>query len=402
MPNHQKDNRVRERRSRAIPDDLVYAICERFLRLPPANRRNRSGSASGNGKWKKPQTWNAVNLAEWLTKQGYPTKREAIFPLIRTAIQRKFLRLHPPRAYTAKTRLGEKFPNMPADTKILDVKPPYVSDNLASTTASMLVRLIRELGPVKERKHRKDGNESVRVHIGFGSGAMTLKVAEKLALRMETEADLPPMTFHALSSGFANDYPLSAPVAFFSAFSKLNQPIAYVGLFAPPFVKIDDYDKITKFLAIRESFEEAKKIDIVVTSLAQADDDHGQLNQFLRMNTGGRASALVPRGHIGDVQWQPFSKTKPLTDVNTGIRAVTLFDLPDLVKLVNTDDKHVVLVAGPCSDCHQTKARALRPLLTMKSLRVCNHLVTDVATARELLEERPRARAGRAIERHVD
>jgi hypothetical protein len=393
----------RDYRRKPIPDDMIYAVCERFLKEPGQREFFlRHMGEEGDRKSEAEQDWNAETLAIWLTKQGYRTSREGIFPIVRQAIRRGFVQLHPPRSYRAKTMLAERYPNMPADTTILDIKPELAGDNLATTTALTLLRLIRELGPLKERKFSEEKAPSPRVHLGFGAGAMTWRVADKLALALETEADLPAMTFHALSSGFSNNQPLSAPVAFFPAFSKLNQPIEFVGLFAPPFVKLGKYDEIKDLPAIKESFLEAKKIDIVVTSLAQADDEHGLLNSFLAANKGGKPVPLEDAGHIGDVQWHPFSESDPLTNVDTGIRAVTLFDLPDLVKLARTEDRHVVLVAGPCSVCRKTKAKALRPLLTQRSLRVCNHLVTDVATAGELLGlDRPSfGRTGR--EHHVD
>ena len=393
----------RDYRRKPIPDDMIYAVCERFLKEPGQREFFlRHMGEGGERKSEAEQDWNAETLATWLTKQGYRTSREGIFPIVRQAIRRGFVQLHPPRSYRAKTMLAERYPDMPADTTILDIKPELAGDNLATTTALTLLRLIRELGPLKERKFREETAPSPRVHVGFGAGAMTWRVAEKLALRLETEADLPAMTFHALSSGFSNNQPLSAPVAFFTAFSNLNQPIEFVGLFSPPFVKLREYEAIQDLPAIKESFREAKKIDIVVTSLAQADDEHGLLNSFLSANKGGKPGPLDEAGHIGDVQWHPFSKDGPLTNIDTGIRALTLFDLQDLVKLAKTDGRHVVLVAGPCSVCRKTKAKALRPLLTLPALRVCNHLVTDVATAGELLGlDRPSfGRTGR--EHHVD
>jgi hypothetical protein len=67
------------------------------------------------------------------------------------------------------------------------------------------------------------------------------------------------------------------------------------------------------------------------------------------------------------------------------VRAVTLFDLPDLVARVRRPDKYVVLLAGPCSECGKAKTEALVPLLTRPTLRLWTHLVTDVQTAGELL-----------------
>jgi hypothetical protein len=100
---------------------------------------------------------------------------------------------------------------------------------------------------------------------------------------------------------------------------------------------------------------------------------------------GGNTQPLIDKGHVGDVQYQPYSEVGPIR-VNTGIRAVTLFELSDLVELAASPDKHVLLVAGPCIRCGRPKGRALRPLLTERSLRVCNHMIIDAGTAQELLQ----------------
>jgi hypothetical protein len=67
------------------------------------------------------------------------------------------------------------------------------------------------------------------------------------------------------------------------------------------------------------------------------------------------------------------------------VRAVTLFELSDLVRLARTEGKYVVLLGGPCGECGHTKTPALLPLLSEPDLRLWTHLLTDVETAKELL-----------------
>jgi hypothetical protein len=343
-----------------LPGNLIYGVVARFFT----------------------EKWSASALADWLTTQGYDTSREEIYPIIRQAINHGFVKLCPARAERLVSQLAQAFPMMPADTRVVDVSGPLVSSNLAIEAADLVLGLIIKVFEKKEHK-KKRGEPPSRVHVGFGGGDTARHVAEKLALRLKMEPELPPLTFHALSSGFATREPLSAPVAFFSYFSNLNHSIEFVGLFCAPVVSWEEYEEVKKLPVVRDSFKEAGSIDIVVTSLAQADDEHGLLNVFLTMHKG-RQAGLGRAGHIGDVQWQPYSTEEPLT-VNTGIRAVTLFDLPDLVELVTNDGKHVVLIAGPCTGCGRRKTKAIRPLLSQPSLRMCNHLVTDITTALELL-----------------
>ena len=348
-------------RNTRLPGPLIYAVCERFLKKPDP---------------KTGEKWTAHSLAKWLSARGYKTNREQIFPIIRQAIDHGYLELRPPREFVLGSRLSTQFPLMPADTRILDVRPPTVVDNLAESAAEVVMGLIQKVGDERTTEHQ-------RVHVGFGAGETTCRVAQALALRLRSEAMVPPLTIHALSSGFATSDPLTAPVAFFSYFTGLAHDIEYVGLFSAAVVKWKEYEDFKQLPGIRESFQEAEKLDVIVTSLAQAGDEHGLLNMFLNME-GGSQKGLEEHGHVGDVQWQPYSEKGPL-DIDTGIRAVTIFDLQGLVSMASQPKKHVVLVAGPCVRCGESKAKALRPLLSVPELRVCNHLVTDVQTAKQIL-----------------
>jgi hypothetical protein len=84
------------------------------------------------------------------------------------------------------------------------------------------------------------------------------------------------------------------------------------------------------------------------------------------------------------VQHLPYSDEEPITEP-VGNRAVTLFELRDLVNLAKTPDRSVLLVAAACGVCQRSRADALVPLLRSPALKVWTHLVTDIPTARELL-----------------
>jgi DNA-binding transcriptional regulator LsrR (DeoR family) len=359
----------RKRKNRPLPGHLIYGVAERFIR--------QKNPATG-------RPWNADTLAQWLGEQGYPRSREQIYPILREAARRGYLKGSPPHSLGVHAVLEKRYPDMPADTRILDVMPPLVVENLATETAEVVFELIVSIaeGGGASRSRRKPYR---RIHVGFGAGGTTRRVAECLAERLASEPKIPPITVHALSSGFAIERPLEAPIAFFSFFENLHEPVEFVSLYSPPAVECTEYEAIKKLPGVKRSFELKKKLDIVVTSLAQADDPHGLLNMYLGAEKAARRAELGRRGHVGDVQWQPYSKKGPLA-VKTGHRVVTLFDLPDLVRLAAEPGKHVVLVAGPCIVCGKVKAKALRPLLTEPRLRVCNHLVTDVETGRKLLD----------------
>jgi len=162
-------------------------------------------------------------------------------------------------------------------------------------------------------------------------------------------------------------------------------------LFAPAVVLSDDYDELISSHGVRESFELAKDIDIVVTSCARAKDEHGELKRFIEVSSpDGKkttSDALREAGWLADIIYRPFGKTGPIELVHA-ISSVTLFELENLVARVRDEEnKHVVLVAAPCGECGETKVEALQPLLTHQSLKLWNHLFLDTKTAKELLPD---------------
>jgi hypothetical protein len=209
-------------------------------------------------------------------------------------------------------------------------------------------------------------------------------VAYQLALLMRKVRDLPPIGLHATSSGFAVDLTQTAPVTFFGFFEGVTRDITEVGMFGPPYVEDADWEATTTRMGVAESVRGSSKIDIVVTSLAAAHDPHSGLRSEAKKIKGANLEKkLDRRGWVGDVQHLPYSDAGPILDL--GHRPVTLFDLAGLATIACHPKKHVVLVSPPCPACQRTRARALAPLLSRKSLAVWTHLVTDVPTARDLL-----------------
>lgn len=130
---------------------------------------------------------------------------------------------------------------------------------------------------------------------------------------------------------------------------------------------------------------EAKHIDIVLTALATAADEHGALRQFAKVAKHGfKTRALRAARWIGDLQYHPYSRTGPI-DVDAGVRAVTLFDLQDLRKFARRRHKHVVVIACPCGGCFEPKTAAVLPLLECAELKVWTKIVMDLSTAKGLL-----------------
>ena len=146
----------------------------------------------------------------------------------------------------------------------------------------------------------------------------------------------------------------------------------------------DAYQKELQDTGIQGAFAQKNQLDILVSSLADAQDPDGHLYQLKKNHPDKAPPCLSSDQWIGDLMYQPFSGTGPL-EVTDGVRAVSLFSIPDLCDFSQKTTNSSILVVGPCSICHRSKARALRPLLERLELQVWTHLVTDARTAEELL-----------------
>jgi hypothetical protein len=316
---------------------------------------------------------------ERLREEGRNIKvtREQIYPYIDVAIEQGFFSLQAPPCYALSQRINDLYRVQGTNDNritVVNAIEETTHDHVAQEAAALALALIKNLKAVKDT-----------VHVGLGAGFTTLRIATYLAalLRAEQQKELPRLVLHALSTGFRVDQPLMAAVAFFSLFESLDLNIEYVGLFAPAVVATQNYLSVQQEPGVAESFEARGDIDLILTSLASANDDHGALNQFLAIHAND-VTPLEREGWIGDVQYRPYSHQGPISQ-EADIRAVTLFDLPELVTLAQTPNKYVVVVAGPCTECGQTRTDALVPLLESRELKVWTHLVIDFQTANELV-----------------
>jgi DNA-binding transcriptional regulator LsrR (DeoR family) len=323
---------------------------------------------------------DAVEAELRRTHREFEMTREKVYELIREARRRGYFQLLPPQEASLRGRLvaryGEGF----------HVVHMTELDHLAAAAAEVVAELIERL--------RREGREEV--HLGLGAGVTSMKVARHLALRLRAADRLPALFFHALTSGFNATEPHTAPVSFFGFFDALPTETHYVGLFAPAFVRTRDWSGMLAGPGVRESFDRRGQIDIVLSALGSPSHGHGDFFRFMETGSKRGLETLLHAGWVGDVQYRPYSKRDPLlTDAE--VRAVTLFELRDLVEMAGRpEDKHVVLVAGPCSvpGCGRTRTEAILPLLVEPSLKLWTSIVTDVTTAHELLELPPPVRSG--------
>ena len=335
-------------------DTLLVNVCERFL------------------EGESPRV-----IAHWLQQVHDPNvTRENIYPLLREARKRGYLSVLPPPDGHLQQRICDRYDLEMDRVHVLRVRGDTARDYLADAAAERIVKLIHEVGRDKKR-----------VSIGLGGGITIMKVAHALASRLRAESALPDLTLHAITSGFDVSHPWTAPVCFLAYFEGVAQNLEFVALFAPAVIEANEYERTKTGLGVEESFRQAKDIDIVVTSMASALDEHGELNRFMNIEEKKKnpgLTALKKSGWIGDVAYRPYSTSAPIATTQ-GIRAVSLFELEDLVELAARPKKYVVLVAAPCGVCKKTKGDALRPLLASRDLRLWTHLYIDLTTAQSLL-----------------
>jgi DNA-binding transcriptional regulator LsrR (DeoR family) len=324
-----------------------------------------------------------TSIAEWLSAEtNQRVSREEIYPLIREAIHRGFFAVLPPVNHTLSQRIADRYRDgMDQDhIHVVSVSGESARDLLPSYAADLIHRRVMEVETIKDE-----------VRIGLGGGTTMMRVAQSLSARFRSAPDLPRLGLHVVTAGFAVKRPRTAPITFLTLFDRIATQIDYVGLFAPAVVEAEAFEKVKTLPGVKESFDSAKDIDLVVTSLAAADDEHGELNEFLS-HTGSQTesalTALQKAGWVGDLHYYPYSSEGPITDVSTSVRSVSLFDLEALTELAAEENKHVIVVAGPCGRCGKTKETALRPLLDSPRLKVWTDIVMDLTTARELLKEK--------------
>ena len=331
------------------------------------------------------QGMSVTNVADWVQREkGVALNREQIYPLLVEGRRRGYLRVCPPEAEDLATRMRDLFGHGWAGgrsrrIKIVSTGAPRDPGPVASAAADTAFDVILEMW---ERK-RSRPDEPVRV--GLGAGYTTMAVAWHLAILLRSLGDKGPrIVFHALNSGYRVNDPMTAPVFYFSFFHEFGKEWPqFMALFAPPFVETRAYEQTIGWPNIKKAFADKAKIDVVITSLGSAADDHGQLTKLIKdyEQLGPDTHAtLQQEGWVGDVQYRPYSATGPIT-ADTEIRTVTLFELEEFVELSADAEKAVILVTGPCRDCNASREDALLPLLQEPSLLVWSHLVTSVEIA---------------------
>jgi DNA-binding transcriptional regulator LsrR (DeoR family) len=304
---------------------------------------------------------------------GVEMTREKPYSYVQSAAKNGWISFKPPQSDSLQRMIRETDPWL-HDVSVVQTGR---SEDVARRGAKMLLELLQQHYAGRE------------VHIGFSGGSSLRMLARRFAeLLREPARHLPAkIVFHALVAGFDVSDPTTDPNAFFTYFvSDPAMPFetSFVALHSPAMIEARLESNLRELPAIKEAYDRAAEIDIIVTSTSCWKDEHSMLRHYMNV-AGASVAELEGEGCLGDVLWQPFGPAGPF-ELNTKIRAMTILRLSELSDLVE-DGKHVLLVAGPCASCHRPKAEVVKAILDQED-RLITHLVTDSRCARAFLAAR--------------
>ena len=316
--------------------------------------------------------------AELKAKLGVTLSREDPYRLLSYAGSRGWLQFRAPMAYDLADKLQEAHPWL----EKVAVLRTAVSDDISYHTARMLLDLVRQ------HRHKRPGDHTVRV--GFAGGTALRKTARHFAAMLrEPQEDLPhTIIFHAMVAGFDSKDTTAEPNAFFAYFvdePELQVRTGFVGLHAPGLVKTASMRVLRALDHVRESYESAESLDIVVTSAGgHWRQGHSALYDMYAKSSPKSLAVLNKAGCVGDMMWRPLGPDGPL-EMHTEIRTMTLMELSQLPGFIDRGGK-VLLLLGPCgaTGCGGPKSDVLRAIL--RGGRKVTHVCVDSRSARALCD----------------
>lgn len=299
--------------------------------------------------------------------------REQTYPTLREAVTRGYLKFDPPLAHRYAELIGA-FPNK-GEVRVVDAaNSEHTTNEVAVTAAKRVMELIKEIE--RERPGKP-------VHIGMGIGRTNQRLAMALGSSMRRSPDMPELVVHALNTDHATWETSENPISYFTHLKDAITDVRYVGLQASLFQKAGSYSTEPLY---HQALERRDEIDIIISSIATREDEHGFLRRYMQEYSWVDEMAnLDTTSWVGDMMLRPFDAKKPVKV--KGRQPVALFDLVDLVEFARKPDKHVVLMCSACGHCGGSKLPALIPLLTEPDLHVWDNLILDLDTARGLVKQ---------------
>jgi hypothetical protein len=161
----------------------------------------------------------------------------------------------------------------------------------------------------------------------------------------------------------------------------LEEPLAvdisFIPIAAPGIVETKYRKDLRKFREIDEVYWAAEKLNVIVSSGGDWQDEHSTTQCYLKEVEKSDVDLLHDYPAIGDLLWQPLSEEGPI-DMDNGdftYRPNTLVDLKDLPAAINQRGVRVLLALGPCGCCNKPKGKLLNTILSLHE-----RLVTDIVT----------------------
>ncbi len=374
-----------------LPDYVVFGICDRFIRAKSLGAEEKVGEIAA---------WAAAVL-------GMDFNREQIYPVLAEGVRRNFLRLVPPEDAALVEAFREEFggywpPQRPRPIQVVNPGTPARVEHLAAVGAETLLREVKRIHKHKLRERREkiaaqkaeDAHTSkaqasgdLVIRIGVGAGITTAVFAKEFAAVLRSDREQrPDIVLKAISPPFSTRDQQTSPQKFFELFGGVRG-VSCEAFNAPSYVLTNGYAAFIESPDVRDAFAEKMKMDIVATLFGSRACGHSDLTQFMQGHAtedSAGVAALEAADWTGDVHRQPYSPQGPIA-FRTKFRPVALYGLDDLVMLSADPSKAVILIAGPCPACGETREDALLPLLENERLLIWSHLVVDAATAEKCL-----------------
>ena len=310
--------------------------------------------------------------------------RQRILDLLRFAAQEKLLRFEPPTSSRVAAKLLNLLPpHFRTFAGDITVVHTAVIDHLAQAAAGKLLGLVQML---------HTATRCEKVHIGFAGGRTLRSVAAAFASLLDsTEGRLPSsIVFHAMVAGFneEEDY-VADPNSFVTYFVPEHREnprprvsIQFVAMPLPGLIEKAAVPKLRKLRAVRKVYDDAEKVQIIVTSGGSRKDKDSTLHTLMPA-AGVSPRALTAAGIEGDLLWQPLARAgAPPLEMDYEIS--TLMRLQDLPTFIRGGGRFVLLVLAGCGKCGRPKGDLL-DLILQQPDPLFTHLVVDTPTVADLL-----------------
>jgi DNA-binding transcriptional regulator LsrR (DeoR family) len=250
-----------------------------------------------------------------------------------------------------------------------DVVHTASPDQVAEKGAETLCKLIEEWTDEYPNKEA--------VHVGIAGGHMMRRFSQALSrlLRFGGSRTPPRIVFHSLVSGFDVDTPSTDPNGFFTYL--LDDPAmavrsSFVTLRVPPLVEPDQMEEIKSLRLVREAYDQADKLDFVVTSGGHLADAHSALRKMMDDATGDVRN-WIDEDQVVDMLWRPIGPDGPIPVQKLKRCAMSLLELDEVQAGIAANRFRVLLVLGPCGACGEVKSVVLETILATRP-----HLITDL------------------------